>query len=43
MGSCQAKEHLPEFKSNPVWRRRDLQLSVILVIIVGIIWLYFTG
>lgn len=38
-----AKEHLPEFKSDPVWRRRDLQLSVILVIIVGIIWLYFTG
>lgn len=38
-----AKEHLPEFKSDPAWRRRDLQLSVILMIIVGIIWLYFTG
>lgn len=38
-----ADEHMPEFKSNPVWRRRDLQLSVVLVVIVGIIWLYFTG
>lgn len=38
-----ANEHLPETRSDPLWRRRDLQLSIALVIIVGIIWLYFTG
>lgn len=38
-----AKEHMPELQSDPSWRRRDLQFSVILAIIVGIIWLYFTG
>ncbi len=30
-------------ESNPVWHRRDLQLSVLLCIIVGAIWIYFNG
>ncbi len=38
-----AQEHLPEFTSDPLWRRWDLRFSVLLAIIVGIIWLYFTG
>lgn len=29
--------------SNPVWQRRDLQLSVLLGLIVGAIWIYFSG
>lgn len=38
-----AQEHMPTLESDPAWRRLDLWLSVGLVIIVGIIWLYFTG
>lgn len=29
--------------SDPVWRRRDILLSVILALAVGAVWLYFTG
>jgi SSS family solute:Na+ symporter len=36
-------EHLPSTESDPVWRRRDLLLSVLVVAGVGLIWLYFTG
>ena len=28
---------------DPVWRRRDVVLSVILALTVGLVWLYFTG
>jgi SSS family solute:Na+ symporter len=38
-----AQEHLPDVTSDPAWRRTDLLLSVLLAIIVGAIWLYFTG
>lgn len=30
-------------ESDPVWRRRDVQLSILLAIVVGIVWIYFTG
>lgn len=30
-------------ESDPIWKRRDLQLSVLLALIVGAIWIYFTG
>jgi len=30
-------------ESDPVWKRRDLRLSVLLVLIVGAIWIYFSG
>jgi len=36
-------EHLPSTESDPVWRRRDVLLSVLVVAGVGLIWLYFTG
>ena len=29
--------------TDPAWRRRDLQLSILLIILVGAVWLYFTG
>ncbi len=29
--------------SDPVWRRRDLWLSIVLVICVGMVWLFFRG
>ena len=29
--------------SDSAWRRRDLWLSVVLVICVGLVWLYFRG
>ena len=28
---------------DPAWRRRDVVLSVILALTVGLVWLYFTG
>lgn len=30
-------------ESNPVWRRRDIQLSIVLAVLVGLVWIYFTG
>ncbi len=30
-------------ESDPVWKRRDLQFSVLLALIVGAIWIYFSG
>lgn len=30
-------------ESDPVWRRKDMILSVILVLCVGLVWLYFRG
>jgi len=38
-----ADEHMPELRSNRAWRRLDLLLTVAILIIVGVIWLYFTG
>jgi len=32
-----------DLESDPLWRRWDLILTVVLIIGVGIIWLYFTG
>jgi SSS family solute:Na+ symporter len=29
--------------SNPLWRRRDVWLSIVLAGCVGLVWLYFTG
>ena len=29
--------------SDPAWRRKDLQLSVVLAICVGLVWIYFSG
>jgi hypothetical protein len=29
--------------SNPLWRRRDVWLSILLAGCVGLVWLYFTG
>ncbi len=29
--------------SDPVWRRKDLMLSVLLALCVGLIWIYFSG
>jgi SSS family solute:Na+ symporter len=29
--------------SNPAWRRKDAILSVILTVLVGLIWIYFSG
>ena len=29
--------------ADPAWRRRDFQLSVVLLLLVGVVWLYFTG
>jgi len=28
---------------DPVWRRKDLLLSIVLVICVGLVWIYFSG
>ena len=33
-------EPLPE---NPVWKKRDIVLSVLLIIIIGLVWIYFSG
>jgi SSS family solute:Na+ symporter len=33
----------PELEADPAWRRRDLWLSVALVICVCLVWLYFRG
>jgi SSS family solute:Na+ symporter len=30
-------------ESDPLWRRKDVVLSVILVIVVGLVWIYFRG
>ncbi len=30
-------------QSDPVWKRKDILLSGILIAIVGLVWLYFTG
>ena len=38
-----AKEHMPELMSDPAWRRRDVQLSIVLVAGVLFTWLIFTG
>jgi SSS family solute:Na+ symporter len=38
-----ADEHMPSAMSDPVWRRRDLQISLLVAICVGAVWLYFTG
>jgi SSS family solute:Na+ symporter len=32
-----------ETESDPVWRRRDVQLSILLTIVVCLVWIYFTG
>ena len=32
-----------EVSVNPLWKRKDLLLSIILVICIGIIWIYFSG
>ena len=32
-----------EFEANHIWQRKDLRLSVGLLICVGLIWVYFTG
>jgi hypothetical protein len=29
--------------SDPLWRRRDVWLSIALAACVGLVWLYFTG
>ncbi len=29
--------------ANPAWKRRDLQLSILLVFVVGAVWIYFSG
>ncbi len=38
-------EHLPSSlpASQPAWRRKDLMLSALLVVLVGLIWIYFSG
>lgn len=38
-------EHLPSSlpASEPAWRRKDLRLSMVLVALVGVIWIYFRG
>jgi SSS family solute:Na+ symporter len=36
-----AKEHLPQVRSDPAWRRVDLWLSVLLAAVVGIVWTVF--
>ncbi len=41
--SGEATVHLPGNASNLSWRRRDVQLSVVLAVIVGMVWLYFIG
>ena len=38
-----APQPMPSLESDPAWRRKDLIMTVILVIIVGIIWIYFSG
>ena len=38
-----AQEHAPGLISDPAWRRRDVIYSIVLVMTVGLIWLYFTG
>ncbi len=30
-------------ESDPIWRRKDLRLSVLLLMCVGLIWIYFSG
>lgn len=30
-------------KSQSAWQRRDLQLSLLLALVVGLVWIYFTG
>lgn len=35
--------HRTASESDPVWRRRDVQLSFLLALAVGLVWLYFTG
>lgn len=39
----EAIEARPELESDPVWRRRDLQWSVVLAAGVVLTWLFFTG
>lgn len=29
--------------SNPAWKRKDLWLTIVLIVCVGFVWLYFTG
>lgn len=29
--------------SDPVWRKKDVMLSIVLAVLVGLVWLYFTG
>ncbi len=36
-----AKEHLPEVRSDPAWRRVDLRLSIALAAVVGVVWYVF--
>ena len=36
-----AKEHLPQVRSDPAWRRADLWFSVLLVAVVGVVWIVF--
>lgn len=32
-----------ETLSDPAWRKKDVMLSIILAVLVGLVWLYFTG
>ena len=36
-----AKEHLPEVRSDPAWRRVDLWFSILLAAVVGVVWIVF--
>jgi SSS family solute:Na+ symporter len=36
-------EGLPELAGDPVWRRRDIQLSIVVAAGVIFTWIYFTG
>jgi len=42
-GQVETDQIAADLESDPLWRRWDLILTVVLIIGVGIIWLYFTG
>jgi SSS family solute:Na+ symporter len=42
-GQPETDEIAADLESDPAWRRWDLILTVVLIICIGCIWLYFTG
>ena len=39
----QTRDRQPPTATDTSWRRTDIRLSIVVVVIVGLIWLYFSG